>query len=85
MQAATRTAQHGAVGAAQRQSAEYAVAMARRRPLTPQQLAESAEATRRGPDGKPLRDTMRTMIEGTVTAPEPASLPRQPLPRKGHR
>jgi hypothetical protein len=56
--------------------------MARRRSLTPQQLAEIAEAARRGPDGKPLRETMREMIEGTATAPRPAPL-RQPLPPKG--
>jgi len=63
--------------------AEYARTMARRRPLTPQQLAEIQEAARRGPDGKPLRGTMRGMIEGTATAPRPVAPPRQPLPPKG--
>jgi len=43
--------------------------MARRRPLTPQQLAEIQEAARRGPDGKMLRET----IQGTPAAPEPAA------------
>ena len=65
--------------------AEYARTMARRRPLTPQQLAEIQEAARRGPDGKPLRGTMRGMIEGTATAPRPVAPPRQPLPSKGQR
>jgi len=58
--------------------------MPRRRPLTPQQLAEIAEAARRGPEGKPLRETMCRMIEGTVTAPRPVAPPRQPLPPKGN-
>jgi len=30
--------------------------MARRRPITPQQLAEIREAAKRGPDGKPLEE-----------------------------
>jgi hypothetical protein len=47
----------------------------RRRPLTPQQLAEIEEAAKRGPDGKPLGETMRVMIDGTATALEPASPP----------
>jgi len=55
-----------------------------RRPLTPKQLAEIAEAARRGPDGKQLRETMREMIEGTATAPRPVASPRQPLPPKGN-
>jgi hypothetical protein len=42
--------------------------MARRRPLTLQQLAEIAEAARRGPDGKPLREKMRGMIQGTANS-----------------
>jgi hypothetical protein len=46
--------------------------MARRRPLTPQQLAEIREAATRGPSGKPLAEMMRTTIEGTATAPESA-------------
>ncbi len=49
--------------------------MARRRPLTPQQLAEIREAARRGPDGKPLEEMVRGTIVGTATAPEPAALP----------
>ncbi len=49
--------------------------MARRRPLTPQQLAEIREAAKRGPNGKPLAEMMRTTITGTATAPEPAALP----------
>jgi hypothetical protein len=53
----------------------------RRRPLTPQQLAEIQEAARRGPDGKPLRETMRGMIQGTATAPEPAGTPRSTRPK----
>jgi hypothetical protein len=55
--------------------------MARRRSLTPQQLAEIAEAARRGPDGKPLRETMRGMILGTASAPEPAGMPRSTRPK----
>ena len=49
-----------------------------RRPLTPKQLAEIAEAARRGPDGKPLEEMARTTIEGTAVAPEPTV----PLPPK---
>src|SRR6266702_2803051 len=58
--------------------------MSRRRLLTPQQLAEIREAAKRGPDGKPLEELVRGTIEGTATAPEPAS---QPPPRhpKGRR
>jgi hypothetical protein len=57
--------------------------MSRRRPLTPQQLAEIQEAARRGPGGKPLRETMRTMLEGVATDPGPAEPPRQLHPPKG--
>ncbi len=46
--------------------------MSRRRPLTPQQLAEIREAARRGPSGQPLEALMRGTIEGTATAPESA-------------
>lgn len=58
--------------------------MARRRPLTPQQLAEIEEAAKRGPDGKPLHEAMRGMIQGTATASEPDSTrppdpPRSPV------
>jgi hypothetical protein len=35
--------------------------MARRRLLSKEQLAEIEEAARRGPDGKPLAETMRGM------------------------
>jgi hypothetical protein len=55
--------------------------MARRRPLTPQQLAEIAEAARRGLDGKPLRETMRGMIQGAATAPQPARAPSSEKPK----
>jgi hypothetical protein len=58
--------------------------MSRRRPLTPQHFAEIAEVARRGPDGKPLRETMREMIEGTATAPRPVAPPRQPLTPEGN-
>ena len=40
-----------------RQRRAYTAAMSRRRPLTPQRLAEIAEEARRGPDGKALRET----------------------------
>ncbi len=56
--------------------------MARRRPLTPQQLAEIREAAKRGPDGKPFAQTMRDTIEGTATAPEPAVVPES-SPKEG--
>jgi hypothetical protein len=49
--------------------------VSRRRTLTPQQLAEIREAAKRGPDGKPLEELVRGTIEGTATAPEPASPP----------
>ena len=49
--------------------------MARRRPLTPQQLAEIREAAKRGPTGKPLEEMVRGTIKGTATAPEPARQP----------
>ncbi len=40
--------------------------MPRRRPLTPQQPAEIREAAKRRPDGKPLAETMREMVDGTA-------------------
>jgi hypothetical protein len=55
--------------------------MARRRsPLTPKQLAEIAEAARRGPDGKPLEEMERATIEGMAMAMAPE--PTVPLPPK---
>jgi hypothetical protein len=66
-----------------RQSAEYASAMSRRRPLRPQQLAEIAEAARQA-EYRRTGDAVRAMIQGTATAPEPGLPPRQPLPPKGN-
>ncbi len=57
--------------------------MARRRPLTPQQLAEIREAAKRGPDGKPIAETMRATIAGTATAPEVTAMPPKDPPAKG--
>jgi len=50
----------------------------RRRPLTPQQLAEIREAAQSGPDGKPPAETMRGMLKGTVAAPKPAAPAKNP-------
>jgi len=52
--------------------------MSRRRPLTPQQLAEIREAAKGGTDEKSLEELVRGTIKGTATAPEPAT----PLPPK---
>jgi hypothetical protein len=52
--------------------------MARGRPLTKEQLTEIAEEALRRQDGTLPADTMRRMIEGTATAPEPAAPPKDP-------
>jgi hypothetical protein len=45
----------------------------------------AGEAAQRGPDGKPLAETMRTTIAGTATAPEPEPVgtPQPMRPKNG--
>jgi hypothetical protein len=57
--------------------------VARRCPLTKEQLAEIADAARQA-EYRRTSDAVRATIAGTATVPEPGLPPPQPLPSKGN-